>query len=279
MQEEKFVSGSRKQEFQVNVCSYSCYCPKEHGCPLGPLFVLPVVHIFVQSCCCHLVSSHHCFGVFCSSLLSLLPWSATGFCTHQNPASATIVISVGCGSLFFYPSHLVLCHCPATGFCTHKNPALAIASFLVAVAQSSSVLLSSPLPCYWILHVTKPILAISIIFCGYGFLLYPPPHPLPCCWILHAPILHAPTASVITLFLVVVAFSSTSLVVALRLGASCTKTLLLQQLELSLLAVASCLACSFVAATLHQSHSNSKGTNEMGRVESQSQAEMKKTQP
>ena len=125
MQEEKFLSWAKRAGVSSQRVQLWLLPSQRTLLPIGAPFILPVVRV----CCRSLVSSHHSFCVFCSvcivslSLLSSLPWPATEFCTYQNPASATSIISSGCGSIFFYPSCLVLC--PATGFCMHQNRASA----------------------------------------------------------------------------------------------------------------------------------------------------------
>ena len=87
------------------------------------LFVLPVEHVCSISCCCSLVSSHHCFGVFGSVCFITVVFIALGLLLDsahtKNLALATSVISGACGSLF-YPCCLVLS--PSAGFLHTRKP-------------------------------------------------------------------------------------------------------------------------------------------------------------
>ena len=115
--------GQESRSFKLTCAVLAATVPKNVVAHQGDLFVLPVVHVFAQFCCYSLVSSHHCFGVFCSvSIVSI------------------VFVPLACYWILHPPTLLL-----------QQLVSLLVLWFTLLLPFSFS-----HLPCYWILHTPKP---------------------------------------------------------------------------------------------------------------------------
>ena len=114
------VRGLREQEFQVNVCGFSCYRRKKHCCPSGLLSLS-----FVSTCLqCHLLCQRSVFTfllvdyvtVCCRSRLytHLFSLSELGVCLRLAAGWSPVVISL---SHYLLMASVGVCY--QSGLCMH----------------------------------------------------------------------------------------------------------------------------------------------------------------